>query len=391
MREIFGSALLILIAGMASAGGVGGAQVLTPLILTIFNYSHNQTVPIVYGMLFGASIGNFLSVYNVQDPVTRRPVINYDVVLICLPVLFIGNSIGMITSKSLPPIVTLIGMITVCYTVLKKTYARLEKQWQSEEKQRAQDAASPDVSVEKTAADDENEKKVQHVQFPVNKIMQLVYLVLAMMMFTLIKGSASLPSFVGVEYCGGNYWFVHFLSILACLFFLRRNLAQYKPQVTTGQEADNKPVVPIDSDVKADKIPGLLKISTIAGVLSGMLVGGGNLVNAYLLNDLNLTPQAVSATMSIFLMIPNFMMMFSSLVAGKVPLYEWLWFMMLSVSATFIIASNLTNYAKKYNKQSILLVLLCTVLVMVMIVVPTYGMSKMYYNPAQVLSFSPIC
>jgi uncharacterized membrane protein YfcA len=291
----------------------------------------------------------------------------------------------MITSKSLPPIVTLVGMTTVCWVVLKKTYSRLQRQWQSEEKQHAADNNPTDVAVDKIEVDDD--KKAQHVQFPINKIMQLVYLVLAMMMFTLIKGSASLPSFVGVEYCGGNYWLVHLMSIAVCILFLRKNLATFKPP----QENDAKAKILNDVDIKADKIPGLLKISTLAGVLSGMLVGGGNLVNSYLLNDLNLTPQSVSATMSIFLMIPNFMMMFSALVAGKVPLFEWLWFMGVSLLATFVIASSLTNYAKKYKKQSILLVLLCTVLVMVMIVVPAFAVSKMYYSPGAVLSFSPIC
>jgi len=198
-----------------------------------------------------------------------------------------------------------------------------------------------------------------------------------------------MPSIVGVEYCSANYWLIHVGSILFCFYFLKRNLAI----INASEKAQNDPKAVLNNnyaDVKREKIPGLLKISCFAGILSGMLIGGGILLNSYLL-ELGLTPQSVGATMTLFLMIPFFMLMFTSVMSGRVEMDEFFWYMGLSMIGAFIISTYLTYLAKKHKRQSILLCSLCLVLGMVLIVVPGYGIQKIIADPEAVLSFHSFC
>jgi len=177
---------------------------------------------------------------------------------------------------------------------------------------------------------------------------------------------------------------VHGISIFSCLYFQRRSLSFFKSE----QETDDPKIM--NFELKREKIPGLLKISIFAGIFSGMLIGGGILFNSYLL-EMGLTPESTSATMTLFLMIPFFMLMFTSIMAGRIAADELFWFMGLSMLGAFVISATLTYFAKKYKRQSILLISLCFVLSTVLIVVPTYGIAKVYGNPKSMLSFHSLC
>jgi len=281
-----------------------------------------------------------------------------------------------------------VGMTIVTFTVFKKTYARAMKQYAVENKAKSLEdgAKAVDLSVHKNG---DKDNKSQAGIFPMHKIKEIIYLIVTLMIFTLLKGSLTLPSIVGVEYCSANYWLIHVGSIAVCFYFLKRNLAI----INASEKAQNDPKTALDNnytDIKREKIPGLLKISCFAGILSGMLIGGGILLNSYFL-EMGLTPQSVGATMTLFLMIPFFMLMFTSVMSGRVEMDEFFWYMGLSMIGAFIISTYLTHLAKKHKRQSILLCSLCLVLGMVLIVVPAYGIQKIVANPDAVLSFHSIC
>jgi len=228
--------------------------------------------------------------------------------------------------------------------------------------------------------------------FPMEKIKEILYLVVTLMILSLLRGSSTTPSIIGIDYCGGSYWLVYALIILACGYFTLRSVKNF--QMLEENKINNPPPynlrIPASTTLSMDKMPGLAHISLWAGVLAGMLIGGGIILNAYIL-QMGFTPQSTSATTALFVMLPAFMSMFVTLLAGRVALDEFIWFFGLSIIGSFIISTTLSYLVRKYKRQSLLLILLCIVLLLVILVVPTYGIAKMYANPSSMLSFSSLC
>lgn len=69
-REIGGSILMAILSGFATAGGVGGAFLFTPLLVAIFNYSTNGAIRVVYSLVFGGMLANYITKARRKDPKT---------------------------------------------------------------------------------------------------------------------------------------------------------------------------------------------------------------------------------------------------------------------------------------------------------------------------------
>ena len=414
-REAVGSFIAVLVSGLANSGGIGGGTLLTSLMLTLFNYSTNKSISIVYCMLFGASLGSFLSVCRMKDKDTKKPLINYDVALICLPLMLLGTNLGMILSRSLPSILTLIGMVIVNSIILKKTFVRAVKEYNLETQHKNMGSISPlrkknqenNQGLEMLTFNDASEYYLiqenpsfynsilneRHL-LPMDKIKEILYLVGILMLLTLIRGSSTTPSLIGISYCSFNYWIVYVIGILSCIFFSKRNLSLIRQRVGPYQDDADVIIIfnykiPNFTGFRPDKIQSLVNISLFAGILSGMMIGGGILLNSHLLGML--TPQSTAATMTLFLMLPFFMTTFSTVVAGRIQLDEFIWFVGLAIVASFVISKLFSYFINKYQRQSILLIAICGVLLIVQFVVPTYGIAGIYSNPVSMLSFHSIC
>eukprot|EP01017_Pseudomicrothorax_dubius_P049015 TRINITY_DN9040_c0_g1_i8.p1 TRINITY_DN9040_c0_g1~~TRINITY_DN9040_c0_g1_i8.p1 ORF type:complete len:166 (-),score=21.00 TRINITY_DN9040_c0_g1_i8:60-557(-) len=100
--EIYGSLLVIIVAGLANAGGLGGGAILTPILMIFFGYSASASVMLSYILVFGGSLGNFFLTGLSKDPETGRRVVNYDLAMLCLPLLLMGTLIGVKINRALP-------------------------------------------------------------------------------------------------------------------------------------------------------------------------------------------------------------------------------------------------------------------------------------------------
>ena len=119
-KEIIGLVLIVLVAGLANTGGIGGGTLLTSILIMFFYYNENQALAIVYSLVFGGSLGNFINIVGRRDVKTKKPLINYDLALLCMPTMVLGTTIGVILGRMVAPIVIILGIVIVTtFTLLK--------------------------------------------------------------------------------------------------------------------------------------------------------------------------------------------------------------------------------------------------------------------------------
>lgn len=123
--ELLGSLLILLLGGLANAGGLGGGALMIPILLIIFNYDSTKAVMTAYVIVFGGAFGNFIVVLNNKDPITHKVNINFDLASLCLPPLLVGTVFGVFTSK-LSPEILIIGLLII---ILLQTFIKSLKKY----------------------------------------------------------------------------------------------------------------------------------------------------------------------------------------------------------------------------------------------------------------------
>jgi len=131
-REIFGTILIIIFSGLCTSGGMGGGGVYTPILLIVFSYESSKAIMLVYSMIFGGSLGNFLNVAYQKDIDTGKQVILYDFALIVTPLMVLGSTIGILVNKVIASFITICALFSVVQDMARKIYNRAKTTYAKE-------------------------------------------------------------------------------------------------------------------------------------------------------------------------------------------------------------------------------------------------------------------
>jgi len=406
VSEIIGLILIILVAGLANTGGIGGGTLLTSILIMFFYYSENQALAIVYSLVFGGSLGNFINIVGRKDPKTKKPLINYDLALLCMPTMVLGTTIGVILGRMVAPIVLILGIVIVTTFTLLKVFKKAKKQYAEESIEKHGSYVSfvnsdgdfnheqmiPVSESEQQEVDPELKKilEKERKRFPKTKYAILFGLLFTVMLFSLFRGSQNFHSIIGLEYCGVGYWSVYALTLVLCLliFFLNRALLRKNIQV---KEHSNYAAAKGDFELSGASTRKLTILSGGAGVLAGLLgIGGGMVMNPTLLS-MGIPAQTVAATSGFFVVQTSFISLFQSLLYGDVPLKEEGFFFVASLVGSFCVSLFLTWLMKKTKRASLVLFALIGVLVLSIVVTPVFEIWENFDNLKKLVVFKSIC
>ena len=409
-KEIIGIILIIVIAGLASTGGMGGGPLLTSILIIFFYYTINQAIAVVYGLVFAGSLGNFINVVGRRDPKTNKPLINYDLALLCMPTMILGANIGVIFGRMAAPIVIILGIVALTAFNLARVFKKAKKQFR-EESQDQETKNIPlahfnnSVSFDRFSenAGDQGDfdpeladiLKKEHKLFPKSKYGILFGLLLSVMILSLLRGSQKFDSIINVEYCRVGYWGVHAFTIGLCLLIFFFNKTHLKKNIQIKQEHNNdsqqEEFHHEDFELNDTNLRKLTALSAVAGILAGLLgIGGGMLMNPTLLG-MGLTPQTTAATLGFFVVQTSFISLFQSLLYGDVPFKEQGFFFLVALVGAFSVSMLLTWVIKKTNRTSIVLFILLGMLISTLIVTPVFEVWQNIDNLKKLVEFQSIC
>ena len=117
--EIFGSILMFVLILIANMGGLSGAGTNIPIMLICYEMSMNQAVPLSASVAVFATVFRFILNFKQTHPNDKnRVAINYEVVEITMPFVFLGSFVGVKLGQQFPEWVRVVVFgVTVAWSI----------------------------------------------------------------------------------------------------------------------------------------------------------------------------------------------------------------------------------------------------------------------------------
>jgi len=414
-NEIIGTVLIMIVTGLANAGGSSGTALTTLLLLIFFNYNENKGVMIAYALVFGGALGNFINVGFGKNPETGKPQIDYNIALICMPLMLLGTSFGILANRMIAPICIAIGLAYVMYISLGKIYKKARKEFEEESnrakgiqkdvdqgqemdlspsaKEDTEGGSTNDVNNDPEADISDDYKQVaaeEQERFPKRKLLIFGYLLLTSMIAAYVRGTKKFDSIFGVEYCGNTYWGFYFAGVILCLgfFYWNYGIVWKVMQVKKALKLDQEEGVFHINDLAIKK---LAKSSVIAGVVAGLLGMGGSTVMGPVLLGLGVDVQTVVATSGFFVLQTSFMALFQSVLYGDISFGEMLFFLTVAFIGSYGISCVISTLVKFTQRPSLVLFILVFIFSLALVAMPVFEVWRSVHNFKELFTFGSIC
>ena len=162
--EIFGSILMWAMILVANMGGLSGAGTNIPIMLICYNMNMKQAVPLSAAVAVCATVFRFVLNFKQKHPADKaRVAINYEVVEITMPFVFLGSFIGVKLGQFFDEYVRVIVFgVTVAWsiqTTTKKAMSLVQKEKEAAQKESLLAQESQPTVTDETAATAPNDSK----------------------------------------------------------------------------------------------------------------------------------------------------------------------------------------------------------------------------------------
>jgi len=211
--DILGMICLIGFCILAIAGGVGGGFIYIVIIMFVFNFDTLFGTPQIYVMVFFATIMRF-AIDSCSDHPTMEgtALICWDIVLVCMPSMLLGNTLGLkvniVSPEWLIMILFIIIVLNDFFNILKR-YRELTAKMTPETSVKVEDAKDNYKEVEKKDFD----KDTFNDEFSKNPLtwfkgaLMVLTLVLNIVM-SVLRGSNKAESLIGIKFCDPESWVI---------------------------------------------------------------------------------------------------------------------------------------------------------------------------------------
>ena len=122
IKEIFGSVLIVLGSALSNIGGIGGGGIMSPIMKFYMNFNKGDGVTIAKLMIFCGSLTGLLLKRNQNIPNTDKSPIDFNLVILLIPSVLYGTSIGVILNQIIPQIISYFLVILIIGVNFYKTY-----------------------------------------------------------------------------------------------------------------------------------------------------------------------------------------------------------------------------------------------------------------------------
>ena len=153
-QDVVGTVLLFITGILAGASGIGGGGLNVPLLMIVQGFIIEEAVPLSHMMVLGNAVAqNIINLQRSHPKEPRRPMVDFDVPLLLLPVQLGGNALGVIFEQVVPKSLLLVLACCVLLLAATKTLVRGVKDFKQERlKVRERSSSSKFAVVVKTCS-----------------------------------------------------------------------------------------------------------------------------------------------------------------------------------------------------------------------------------------------
>jgi len=113
MMDYFGIFALSSLMSLATAAGLGGGEIIVPIIKILFEFTQVEAAPLSQCCIMMAGITRFIINYNKKHPYREAVAIDYKAAMILMPAIFLGSSMGIMLHKTLPNIIQEVMLLII--------------------------------------------------------------------------------------------------------------------------------------------------------------------------------------------------------------------------------------------------------------------------------------
>ena len=452
--EIGGSIMVLIIIGFSSAGGVGGSSFVSPIFILMFGYTANEAVRLVYEVVFGGLISGLALKTFLREPKYGRPVIIYDIAVICAPLLSLGAKFGTLANAVLPEIAIVILMWSTSVLVLKSMWKNIKKNLRQDREARAKEHRAKEIEAQRenetnqevrintspesridtspTAlkrSDDNPQMRIVEVRpfqdstssvktmetivdskipivvnnpllkdllkretrrFPWEYYSQFITYLALTFLLQAINGSRGASSIAGIEYCDTNYWLVY------CLGNIILCLIFWFMGVMTVKSkiiAREKAGMDLSDEYKLTRsnVWKLSLIALIVGFLGGAVGMGGATLVVPLLLSFGIPPIRATATASFLAIFTSSTSVFVTLVSKRVTIVDAVYLFGIAFVGATVIANPIVYYTQKYKRTAVLTIILFCLLFITLLYFPAYETWRLVVAKDETLAATALC
>eukprot|EP00659_Diplonema_papillatum_P002063 gene2063-3155_t len=136
MLDIIVSLLAMLATISAAGAGIGGGGLLVPIYLIVMGWPTTVAVPLSNATIFGNAVTNIFINFPLRHPTADRPLVDFDLALILIPMELCGSLVGVLLNLIFPQWLTLACLFILLVFTTWRTYGKGKATWDKENVER---------------------------------------------------------------------------------------------------------------------------------------------------------------------------------------------------------------------------------------------------------------
>eukprot|EP00979_Chaetoceros_neogracilis_P003474 scaffold599_cov202-Chaetoceros_neogracile.AAC.4 len=330
---------------VAAGGGIGGGGILVPIYILVMGFSPKNAIPLANVTVFGGAVANTYLNSKKRHPLTDRPMVDWDLIMIMEPLTIAGALMGAFLNKLLREEVLVVMLVLLLSFTAYNTLKKATKMYKIESIHIAKEVVKEsELAAISSNKDNECEsasefhlldnaggdvEKMEDVEMdpmlrmileeektpPMRNIRLLVLLFLAVLTINILKGGGAFASPLGIECNGVGFWIANLIMIalvLSLTLYIRKYLIdRYGRKERCGYRY-------AEGDIRWDRQTTVLYpvICTLAGFFAGMFGVGGGIVKGPLMLAMGVHPKVASASSACMILFTSFTATSSFIVFG---------------------------------------------------------------------------
>eukprot|EP00439_Symbiodinium_sp_Y106_P073473 s861_g13.t2 len=345
----FCTLLILVSSALAAASGTGGGSIFVPVLISFSYLQESAVVALSQFMILVGSIVN-LSVFLARrhPDFPELPVIDYDCIVVLIPMLCLGVTLGVLVNHTSPSWLLLTLLCSTLCLALWRTGSKGLKQLKQER----------ELLAHRPAAEDDVPQQGPEVVMSYGEVMkELVQAkseqIAGIAIVWLVMLGASLH---GLPYCSINYGL--FLCVLAALLTTFALVMTWRFQATSYLN-------PIDwlNGGGKDRHPMTFPMVAFGtGFLGAMLGLGGGILLSPVLIEVGMHSEAVQATVASFVFLSSSLATIQYFMMGQIVWHYALWYGVVAVVATYLGQTACEVFIRKRRRYSFITLSVTTVL-----------------------------
>lgn len=366
--EYLGSGLIVLMSALANSTGIGGGEIMVPLLILLFFFETHLAIPLSLMIMLGSSFINTVLRIPRRHPAVDRPLISYDIVAYTLCPLLLGSTLGVLINRVVPDwLILLLVTALLFYLTVQISMKTVETLDYTSKSRRSS------FNFVVTVVDAEDKIRFPAVEsriFPLKPCLAMTFIYIFALGSIYLRGDVESLSPIGIQYCSLGFWsfmsFRAFVLVIISMLGIRHLMKNTQEMIEVNYQFTHDVMWNLKNTLF------LAGIGLIGGLGVGMLgIGGGAIMNPALLY-LGMRPDVAHATAGAMVMLTSSVTLFQYSFAGMIYMDYAIWFFFLSVVGASIGTWAVSWIAEKLQKKFLPVLVLAIVLGLATLATPTY-------------------